>query len=263
MTCRLSQHIKRLSSVASFRVGYLAACYAAIMLGVADSSLAQETGSPSAAVTATSLLFPAVVEGPPELVQVLISAGADLEVRDSQRRTPLMVAVDTSEHRDSSTRGTERVRLIKSLIDAGANVNARDRTGNTPLMYAAKYDGTSTVVDMLIGGGADVGATERYGDTALHDAAAWNDDPSVSMTLILAGADVNAADWQQETPLMQAAEFGSAAVVQALLDAGADINARDGDGRTALEIAENRPSYRGEAENAEVVRLLSNASTSN
>ncbi len=64
----------------------------------------------------------AVIEGRPEIVSVLIEAGADLNPRDGEGSTPLHAASFLG-------RGTE----ASLLIEAGADVNARNHNGETPL----------------------------------------------------------------------------------------------------------------------------------
>src|SRR5262249_45726638 len=65
----------------------------------------------------------------PDLAQLLIDYGADVDARDAESRTPLMHFADLG--------ATE---IVKLLIAAHAEVNARDRFGNTALS-CARYGG--------------------------------------------------------------------------------------------------------------------------
>lgn len=67
-------------------------------------------------------------------------------------------------------------------------------------------------------------------------------------SLLSRGADLNARDWEG-TALHTAAQHGQKPVVQLLIAAGADVNIRNKQGRTALDLAEQRG-------HTEVVRLL-------
>jgi hypothetical protein len=55
----------------------------------------------------------------------LIEAGADVNAKDDEGLTPLMIAAHYS-----------TPEMVTLLIDAGADVNAKDDDGQTPLMYA-------------------------------------------------------------------------------------------------------------------------------
>jgi len=63
------------------------------------------------------------------------------------------------------------------------------------------------------------------GSTPLHAAAGWASDPVVISLLVEAGAEVSVADEQGYFPLHRAAQRGTPAIVQALLDAGAEVDA--------------------------------------
>ncbi|TPX58126.1 hypothetical protein PhCBS80983_g03357 [Powellomyces hirtus] len=79
-----------------------------------------------------------------EIVDALLSAGADPSVKDATGQTPLHRAV---------TRGwTEVVRRLKE--DARCKVNVRDAVGNTPL-YLAAEEGHVEIVRYLLQVGAD------------------------------------------------------------------------------------------------------------
>ena len=62
-------------------------------------------------------------------VEALIGLGASVNVRDSEKRTPLLAALNNDDL-DART----RIRLVRLLLDHSANPDASDRRGNSPLM---------------------------------------------------------------------------------------------------------------------------------
>jgi len=148
--------------------------------------------------------------GTPEVVKVLLDAGADLDARDRNGWTPLYTAVSSwMVLRDGPA-------VVKMLLDGGADPNEigstlRRAVAPAPLVFSGPR---------------------------------WENAPVVVQALLDAGADPNAQrdeDWW--TPLHWAvrrvdARHSSAgiAVVQALLDAGADPNARTASGKTAFDL---------------------------
>jgi ankyrin repeat protein len=73
----------------------------------------------------------------PELVKVLLDAGATVDARQPGWRTPLMLA---------SVAGN--LPVVRLLLDAGADVNARDSNNKTPLDLAMA-NGRQDVAEML------------------------------------------------------------------------------------------------------------------
>ena len=63
-----------------------------------------------------------------EIVEYLINAGADVNVKDESGNTPLMFAAKTSDIYKS------RVKLMQQLIDHGADVNAKNNVNETVLI---------------------------------------------------------------------------------------------------------------------------------
>ena len=62
-----------------------------------------------------------------EVIRALVEAGAEVNARADDGRTPLMFAAQ----------GTPSAEVIQALVEAGAEVDARTDDGVTPLMYAA------------------------------------------------------------------------------------------------------------------------------
>ncbi|KAJ8668005.1 hypothetical protein QAD02_009668 [Eretmocerus hayati] len=128
------------------------------------------------------------------IVCLLLKAGAKLEIRDDDGRTPLVDAVILGETKfiqqlirsgaDASiidTRGlsilhhavrsplfvNDCVDVIPLLLEAGASLEIHDYKGRTPLTLAASY-GCTRMVEGLIEAGADVNAIDLEDRTVLH-----------------------------------------------------------------------------------------------
>jgi ankyrin repeat protein len=79
-------------------------------------------------------LITACEGGHMSVVEVLLKAGADVNLQEEWGLTPLITAY-TGGH----------VSVVEVLVKAGAKVNLQDRKGNTPLKYAATSGSLSTV----------------------------------------------------------------------------------------------------------------------
>ena len=99
----------------------------------------------------------------PEIIQVLLAAGANVNAQDHDGETPLMYAMDSDD---------ANIDIVKALLNAGASVNARDRKGRTPLMHALKEHARPEVINSLLDAGADVNIRDNKGRSAL-DYARW------------------------------------------------------------------------------------------
>lgn len=174
------------------------------------------------------MLLDAVRAG--DLAQVRLVAGnADLEARDGQGRTALLLATHAND-----------VEIAKALIDAGANVNAKDSIKDTPYLYAGAEGRDEILKSILASGRANLKDTNRYGGTALIPAADKG-HPSTVRILIEAGVDIDHVNNLGWTALMEAVILGDGGpvyqeIVGILVDAGASQIA-DRDGVTPLEHA--------------------------
>ena len=191
-------------------------------------------------------LHAAAAKGDAESIKRLVSAGAKVNARDGNGRTPLMVA------------GFKRNHVAaKALIDAGADLNAFDddrydlltisgvlddvkmvklaiASGADTKLITSPYEGTALiaaahlghveVVRALIAGKAPLDHVNNLGWTALIEAIVLGDGGSRHTTivrdLIVAGADVNLADANGRTPLVLAQDRGYTAMIDILREAG-------------------------------------------
>jgi uncharacterized protein len=143
-----------------------------------------------------------------ESIKLLLARGADPNLADRDKKTPLMWVVDTQFHRAADASGS-----IAPLVEAGARINDRDAAERTALMWAVTGLGTSfdvrqTVLAALVQHGADVNATDSNGETTMFrlvryidDALALDGGPQCIQVLIDAGADRNAVNKVGKTPL--------------------------------------------------------------
>ena len=158
--------------------------------------------------TGTTALEHAIRNGNREMLQALISVGADVNSRNDSKETVLMML------------GTEATAdMVWDLIHAGAKLELKDDEGDTALMEAATVNNLS-VLQTLLQAGAKVNAKNEEGQTALMLAAS-NDMMKNVKALIAAGADMNAHDNDGKTALDYAMDEGNEKVVKLLQSYGA------------------------------------------
>jgi ankyrin repeat protein len=170
----------------------------------ADVNAAQADG--------TTPLHWAVERDLPDIVQMLLRAGANAKASNRYGATPLWLA---------SVNGNAKTMAM--LLEAGADAGSANGDGETALMVAART-GKADAVNLLLARGADPNAREGWrGQTALMWAAAEGHAPVID-ALVARGADVKARSNAGFTALLFAAREGRIAAVEALLRAGADMN---------------------------------------
>ena len=185
-----------------------------------------------------------------DVIEELLARGADPNARDSDGRTPLMVAAAF----DSRS-------VAEVLLAWGADPLARDFVDSNSALDFAAMAGHVDFASLLISLGAPVdGRASRNGETPLHYAAFYGRRKLIEL-FVAKGADVNAVDYSGVRPLQyarkrlqglaveqllrlgarldnlhDAVNAGDVARVQTLIAQGADPNADDLSG-TALHLA--------------------------
>ncbi len=189
-------------------------------------------------------LFAAVAEGDVAEVKRLIAANENLEIRDSAGRTPVLVAAHFS-HDD----------VVEILLEANADVNALDQQRYDLITIAAVNNDVQLIRLGLEYGADPTATTSPYDGTALIAAAHLGHVETVR-ELIAAGAPLDHINNLHWTALIEAIVLGDGGerhtkIVKILIDAGADTSTTDRNGRSPLELAQER-GY------TEMIRLLDN-----
>ena len=188
----------------------------------------------------TPLHYAAAFSDRPEIVKLLLDAGADVKARGSKdSRTPLHSAA-------VSTRNPE---VISLLLGSGAEPRARLENGDMAIHRAAALNENPEVVRLLTRDGALLEEKGVAASTPLHHAAADNGNPDVVRLLLESGADLEAELEWGATPTFLAARNENLEVLQAILAAGGHL-AVTVNGATVLHQA----AYYNE--NPEVVEFL-------
>ena len=170
-------------------------------------------------------LIAAVLTGDPEVVRILVEAGAD--PRTETGRVP----IPSKDFR--SAEDGEQWEIVRILLDGGADPNAYDSETGMPLLGRAIASRDAEAVQLLVDAGADPNL-----EPLVFLRAVEAGDPKIVEILLDAGADLNVAIFDV-TPLIMAIETGQSEIVALLIDAGADVNANAGNdwGVTPLEVA--------------------------
>lgn len=173
-------------------------------------------------------------------VRKLLQQGVDPNSVDEQGRPALVKAMQL-----------ESLRVAQELLQApGVRIDAASKAGETALMHAC-IKGHLKMVEQLLAMDARV---NQPGWAPLHYAASADTEHSVDIAALLLErhAYIDAESPNKSTPLMLAAQYGSEAMVQLLLDAGADVQLRNQLGLTAVDFARK-------SEREFMVRTLENA----
>lgn len=208
-----------------------------------------------------TLLMACVVFGDnPEVVDILLKAGADVNAKDNYGRNALFLALF------GYTRRPANPEIIRMLAEAGSDITVK-WNGHTVRELAAKsrnpeirkmaytlLTNGSGPVQNLLGEVMHVMATPRVSWEKRGEQIRNIVTPERVKSIIDSGADVNAKGEQGITLLMVAAAFSdNPGIVSSLLRAGADVNARVYGSSTILMQTVIH------SQNPEIVRLLIDA----
>lgn len=212
-----------------------------------------QAGDQPVAKSISAELVTAIRNGDAQAIGKLLDGGADVNARDKDGNTPLILAAlhagpecielllkkgaDVNAVNNGGAtaliRAATHFDKARLLVVSGATVRVKTGLGNTPLILAARRTGNSKTVALLLEHGADVKDRNGFGVSPILTAAASGDLETVKL-LLDNGADAN--DFPQlkqppdalasgsRTPLMWAAYHNDLPMLRLLLDRGADLN---------------------------------------
>ena len=209
-----------------------------------------------------------------DLVLFILKNGAEVNKRDEDNRTPLLLAMDLSRFKTArilvehgADANTENVigktllhililsnsdicdedyvlNLVLLLLRHGAEVDKRDYYGNPTPLHLAIQMNRFRLAGILVEHGADPIAENDEGKTPLHmlSKSIIDDEDDVhhvldhALLLLNHGAEVNRRDNDKETPLHLAIRRDWFNLAGILLEYGADPVAENNKGQTPLHI---------------------------
>ena len=204
-------------------------------------------------------LFWAVICDDIDRVRLLLSYGADVNVKDLRGCAPIdfvrgsavcksllaygaknNITSRSSPHEQAIEYGS--VEVMSLFAAAGFDIDKKDNDNETPLLNAI-YAGHTALAQRLIELGANVNSANLSSrDSALHFASAF-DRPAILKTLLEKGADYNALDCNGRNLAHCAAQKGSTELVKVMtgmnLD-GLDLSLRDYEGKTPADYISER-----------------------
>ena len=238
--------------------------YLLLELG-ADGTLVNDSGQvadPTGCASWNTEVFARIATA--DATAACLEAGADVNARDADGNTPLLLATWFWGGGTPGAPASEDPAVVTVLLEAGADVNAGDNGAATPLHHAALgqsrvpptdwYDRVENpaIVAALLAAGADVNARTRDGGrqyypgtTPLHLAASV-EGPAIAAMLLAAGAEIHARDSNGDSPLRLAAGrgFRNPEILEVLAEAGANVNDRNERGTSVLLSALGSPADR-------------------
>lgn len=157
-------------------------------------------------------------------VKLLLQNGADVNVKDSNGVSPLMIALEPIGEMYSPE-------IPRLLIENGANVNETQPGGLTPLHYACD----PKIIKLLVKKGVNINARTLKGRTPLHMAtlncSIGGFAQYVSEANVSAKGDTSQPKFNKKT-----SDYCNS-IIDALVSNGASINAKDKFGLTPLHYA--------------------------
>ncbi|XP_070602110.1 CARD- and ANK-domain containing inflammasome adapter protein-like [Erythrolamprus reginae] len=204
-----------------------------------------------------STLFKAIEKDLHGIVAALIERGTDVNARNEEQYTPLLVACKTGKIKSAKVlleKGASfkdkdpnlssplhlaveagALHIAKMLLQKGIDPNVTAQGNQTPLHVAAMYN-RGELVDLLIEGGAKIDAVTTDLFTPLH-VASNKGQTDVALNLLQHKANVHLKNKRSRTPLHLAAAMGNHATVELLLNFKADPNATDKEKKSPLHFA--------------------------
>ncbi len=153
-----------------------------------------------------------------KIIEILISAGSLLEVRDINRKTPMDIACEHNFYPGMAL-----------LLRKGAELHLPGKDVEKIILNAVKR-GNTTLIKAMVDRGINMNFSDKDGKTPLHLCI---NRRKVATVLIESGVPLNVIDNAGNTPLHYATNKNTA---KFLVKRGADIRIKNNEGKTAFDI---------------------------
>ena len=207
-----------------------------------------------------TLMLEAAHHGQMRTVKFLVEQGADINAKDSQGQTPLMLLIiHLYKEKCAKRKLVRQKKLLKVMfcdlildllvIDSTqrstnvVDINARNCSGETALMIALQLD-LMFIAERLIQLGAHIIVYDIRGKSALHYAMEHikksdfkKDKCNILEGILNGGAGVNTTSFDGGTPLHLATKRGSTVVINWLIANGAALRERNRTGKEMIDFA--------------------------
>ncbi|KAL6833705.1 ankyrin repeat-containing domain protein [Trichoderma sp. SZMC 28015] len=186
----------------------------------------------------------------PQLIDMLVEHGADINARNAWGRTPLLEIIM---HMGASSSVFDRLKpdahTFNKLVDLGADVHATDQNGDNLFHHIMSSIGFFSdkeflpLIRRLINSGVDLNQRNRKGHPPLWKynlPAPTDSDEELLRVLVEAGMDVNACDEEKGETILWVIGRGfqkNLNTMQMFIRLGADPKVSDKDGRSLLHDA--------------------------
>ncbi|XP_041950400.1 ankyrin repeat and SOCS box protein 2-like isoform X2 [Alosa sapidissima] len=171
----------------------------------------------------TALML-AVERGFSRCMECLLERGADPDIQNKDKETPLFKACEK-----------ENPEMVAILLNNGASVNKLCTQGWTALHETVSHNHLE-IAEMLLKAGAKVNIVNQYGITPLF-VAAQAGHVDILRLLLKHGADINSQAADGATALYEACKNGHEDIVKFLLSQKADANKPGKTGLLPIHIA--------------------------
>ncbi len=162
--------------------------------------------------TKNTPLHYAILAGDREIVKFLLNNGVDINAKNADGITPLILA---TMHQD--------LELSRVLVDNSADIFITENRFGGNALHHATNKGNLDLVTLMIDSGIDIESKASEGRTPLH-IAAFQCDAEIIMYLLEHGANQDILDADGKTPLELAKQFNRSKAILSLFNNYSEIS---------------------------------------
>lgn len=157
-----------------------------------------------------------------QTIKFLVEKGADVNVKDKWKCSPLLIAA-----------AEDNIEAVQTLITAGANLEDQDQRSDTPILISIKNNRLNNF-KLLASSGAKIDESNSYALLSAALLGPYKNKNEMLEALLGAGVNINAVNKDGQTILMNLCRSSrDISLIQLVLDSGANISIKDKRGNNA------------------------------